>query len=144
MKNKIYSLIIGLALCLALSPLAMAEEPSGTVTMTTESVALGIGVTHGTGVLTYQGKDYKFEIEGFSIMDIGGSTVEAKGTVHGLKDLSQFEGLYTMAGAGAAAVKGKQAAVFTNSKDVTIRLIGEQEGIRLTLAAGGLEIKFVK
>ena len=52
--------------CLAVFSMVMAAEqaPSGTIKLTSKSVAVGIGVTWGDGTLTFGGKPYAFSVEG--------------------------------------------------------------------------------
>jgi len=56
--------VVGLAL-------AQEKQPDATLRLTTGSVALGIGYTWGNGVLTYQGKEHPFTIDGLSVVDVG-------------------------------------------------------------------------
>ena len=52
--------------CLAAFSVAMAAEPtpSGTVKLTSQTVAIGVGVTWGDGTLTFDGKTYPFSVDG--------------------------------------------------------------------------------
>ena len=51
--------------------MAAEPPPSGTVTISSKSVALGIGVSWGDGTLTMGGKTYPFSVEGLSVADPG-------------------------------------------------------------------------
>src|SRR4051812_30453836 len=64
---------------------AQEEAPDGTVKISSGSVAAGIGFSWGGGVLTYQGKDYPFDVSGLSVADVGISKAEASGSVSHLK-----------------------------------------------------------
>src|SRR5262249_58632185 len=62
------------------SGLAAADEkPSGTVSMDSKSVAIGVGVSWGDGKLQYKGKTYTFSVKGLSVIDLGISKVSARG-----------------------------------------------------------------
>ena len=59
--------LMGLAMIatiLFLAPVgrAVAQAPEATVKMTGKSIAAGVGFSWGSGVLTYQGKEYPFSI----------------------------------------------------------------------------------
>ena len=129
--------------CLAVFSMAMAGEqaPSGTIKLTSKSVAVGIGVTWGDGTLTFGGKPYAFSVEGLSVVDLGVSDVTTTGEVFDLKNLADFNGTYASAEIGAAVVKGENDTIMKNEKGVVLRLHGTQKGARLTLGPGGVKIK---
>src|SRR3954454_5477025 len=85
---------------------AQEEAPDGTVRLSSGSVAAGIGFSWGSGVLTYQGKDYPFDVSGLSVADVGISKAEASGSVYHLKNLADFSGNYTGVSAGATVAGG--------------------------------------
>ncbi len=125
---------------------AAAEDnpPSGTVSITATSVAVGLGVQWGEGVLTFAGRQYPFSLQGLQVLGVGFSQVTAEGTVYGLQNVKEFEGVYAAAEAGAAAGSGPATVVMQNPQDVVIYLHAIQEGVQLTLATGGVEIKLRK
>ena len=129
--------------CLAIFSMAMAAEkaPSGTVTLTSKSVAVGIGVTWGDGTLTFGGKPHAFSVEGLSVVDLGISDVKTTGEVFDLKNVADLNGTYASAEIGAAIVKGENDTIMKNEKGVVLRLHGTQKGARLTLGPGGVKIK---
>jgi hypothetical protein len=134
-----------LALALTALPLVLvaqaAETPSGTVRIESTSVAVGIGVSWGDGVLTYQGKDYKFSVDGLSVADVGISKVNATGKVYNLKKVQDLAGNYAAGGVGAAVGAGVAAQTMTNQNGVTIELTAVQTGVKFTFAAKGIDIK---
>ena len=129
--------------CLAAFSLAVAAEPapSGTVKMTSKSVAVGVGVTWGDGTLTMGGKTYAFSVEGLGVVDLGVSDVTTSGEVFNLKNVADFSGIYLSGEAGATLDKGPTDTIMKNTKGVVIRLHGTQKGARLTLAAQGVTLK---
>jgi len=129
--------------CLAVFTMAMAAEqtPSGTIKLTSKSVAVGIGITWGDGTLTFGGKPYAFSVEGLSVVDLGVSDVTTTGEVFNLKNVADLSGTYASAEIGAAVVKGENDTIMKNEKGVILRLHGTQKGARLTLGPGGVKIK---
>jgi ABC-type glycerol-3-phosphate transport system substrate-binding protein len=70
---------LSLALLMAASGTAPAQsDTSGKVTLESKSVAVGVGVSWGDGVLEYRGKKYPFTVEGLSVLDLGVSKVSAR------------------------------------------------------------------
>lgn len=145
MRKYILALTLVAVMALAIPFMAQAaDKPDGTVYFKTHNVAVGVGVTWGDGTLTYQGKEYKFTIKGLSLLDLGMGDVEAKGNVYNLKKLADFEGSYSSAKAGAALGKGIAVEQLVNNAGVKMNLKAVQQAARLTLAPGGVEIKFKK
>lgn len=124
----------------ALIPAAAADAPSGTVSLQTTSIAAGVGVQWGDGVLIYNGNQYLFSVEGLEAVGVGYSEVKATGSVYNLIKLSDFEGVYASAEASATAGSGPATMTMKNPHGVTITLHAVQEGVQLTLAAGGVNI----
>ena len=129
--------------CLAVFSMVWAADPapSGTIKLTSKSVAVGIGVTWGDGTLTFGGKPYAFSVEGLSVVDLGVSDVTTSGEVFHLKNVADLNGTYASAEIGAAVVKGENDTIMKNEKGVVLRLHGTQKGARLTLGPGGVKIK---
>ncbi|MDP2701393.1 MAG: DUF1134 domain-containing protein [Candidatus Rokubacteria bacterium] len=120
---------------------AADDEPSGTVTIESKSVALGVGVSWGDGKLSYQGKTHTFSVNGFSVVDVGVSKVSARGKVFHLNKLEDFAGTYAAAQAGAAVGGGMSAVALRNQNGVVLELTSTQTGIKFTLAGEGIEVK---
>lgn len=132
-------------LSLQKAPPATADDPpSGTVVLQSTSVAAGVGVQWGDGVLVYNDREYPFSLQGLEAIGVGYAQVEAKGTVSNLTKLSDFEGVYASAEVSATAGTGPTAVSLTNPHGVTIALHAVQEGAKLTLAAGGVNIELKK
>ncbi len=139
--NTVLAIVVAI-LAFNLTLPAQAQDPSGTVTMESTSIALGIGVEWGHGTLTLNdGSTHKFEVKGLSIVDLGISKIEATGDVFGLKNLADFPGDYSAVKAGATL--GKKSAgdvILQNEKKVQIRLTPKATGVQLTAAFGGVVI----
>src|SRR5437899_4061987 len=97
--------VVGLclvSLIIGMSAISAQEATSGKVALESKSVALGVGVSWGDGVLEYKGKKYPFTVEGLSVVDLGVAKVSARGDVKNLKKVEDFAGTYVAAGAGGA------------------------------------------
>jgi len=142
---KLRSKMIGIALSslLMVSALAIAQDgpPSGKVWMESRSVAIGIGVSWGDGKLTFQGKDHVFDVKGLSVIDLGVSKVTATGEVFNLAKLSDFTGNYVAGQAGATVGGGAGAVIMKNQNGVVMKLTSTGQGVQLTLAGSGVDVK---
>jgi hypothetical protein len=125
---------------------AMAADPapSGTVTLSSKAVALGVGVSWGDGVLSFGGKTYPFSVEGLSVADLGVSSVTTSGDVFNLKKVEDFSGNFVAGEAGIAIAGGPTDQILKNQNGVVLRLKGTQQGARLTLAAQGVKLTIKK
>jgi hypothetical protein len=142
---KLRGRVIGVALSslLLVSALAIAQDgpPAGKVWVESTSVALGIGVSWGDGKLTFQGKDHPFSVKGLSVVDLGVSKVTANGEVYNLKKLSDFDGNYVAGTAGATVGGGAGVVIMKNQNGVVMKLTSTGQGVQLTLAASGVDVK---
>jgi hypothetical protein len=119
-------------------------DTTGKVTLESTAVAVGIGVTWGEGTLVYRGKQHKFTVKGLDVLDLGISKVNAEGEVTGLKKVEDFEGAYVTAAAGGAVGGGAGIAALQNENGVEMALKATGQGVRLTAAKAGVEIKLKK
>ncbi|MBT8406950.1 MAG: DUF1134 domain-containing protein, partial [Deltaproteobacteria bacterium] len=129
--------------------LAVSVEPapkvSGTVSIESKSIAIGIGVQWGHGTLTMDdGSTHKFKVDGLSLVDLGISKIEASGEVFHLVEAKDLAGTYISGEAGAALIGGGSAIAMKNENGVVIQLKSTQKGVKLTLAAQGLKVTMVK
>ena len=148
MNKKILLVAALLALTFCLVPMtgivAASEAPSGTVAITSKSIAIGVGISWGEGVLTFQGKKYPFKMKGLSVVDLGISSLSVAGDVYGLKKLEDFEGKYLSGKAGVAVGGGAEVTHMKNQNDVVMKVKATQQGVKLTLAPEGVSIEFKK
>ena len=114
---------------------------TGKVTLESKSVALGVGVSWGDGILEYKGKKYPFTVEGLSVVDLGVSKVTAKGDVKNLKKVEDFAGNYTAAVAGGTVGGGAGVAALKNQNGVEMDLKATTQGVKFALAGAGVAIK---
>jgi hypothetical protein len=139
-RGMISVVMIGSLLVLASWALTQEKKPSGTLRLSEGSVGVGIGFSWGGGVLTYEGKEYPFSMQGLSVADVGISRAEATGVVSNLTQLADFNGNYTAVTAGAAVGGGAGATTMRNQNGVVIDLIGMTEGVKFNLSVDGARL----
>ena len=111
-------IVIGSLVTVVGLTLAQEKQPDATIRLSTGSVALGIGFTWGSGVLTYQGKEYPIRIDGLSVADVGISEASANEPVSNLKKLEDFNDTCTGVTADATIGGGAGAAAIQNQNGV--------------------------
>jgi len=121
-----------------------ADKPSGTISLSTGSVAVGVGYSWGSGVLVFKGKKYPFSIDGLSVGAVGASRASAKGHVYHLQKLEDFNGTYTAASAGGTIGGGGGASAMQNQNGVVIKLVATSQGLKFNLAVDGVKIALKK
>jgi hypothetical protein len=130
-------------LLLALSPsFGQGPNPSkGTVSIEITGIAAGVGVSWGSGTLSYEGKRYPFRIQGLSVGDLGISTARAVGTVYNLKSVADFPGNYMAVGAGVTVAGGMAGQTMQNQRGVVMDLYSTTQGVQLTIGPQGFNIE---
>jgi len=130
--------------CVLFAGTVIAEDkPSGTIEISSKTIAIGIGVSWGHGTLKFEGKEYKFKVSGLSIVDLGIASVSAAGEVFNLKSVSDFAGTYSGGEAAVALAGGAGTATLKNQNDVKLKIKSKKQGVQLKLAPEGLKIKLV-
>lgn len=130
------------ALLAMVAPGAAQEAPSGTVEITSTSIAAGLGFNWGDGTLTLpDGSKHKFSVENLKVAAVGVSAMKATGSVYNLKRVQDLEGCYRVAEAGIAIGAGVSGMTMKNEHGVVIHLQATQLGINFTLGIGGMSIK---
>jgi hypothetical protein len=112
----------------------------GTISFRGGAIAIGVGFQWGNGTLTYQGQQYQYRMNGLSVLDVGASSVTGSGTVRNLYKVADFSGNYVAATAGATVAGGGSVTSLRNQNGVVIDGITTAQGVRLTLAPGGVSI----
>ena len=124
------------------SVMADKTDSSATIIVNLKHFALGVGGQKGTGVLTYEGKDYDITLKGLELGSIGKTNIEAEGEVYHMENLSEFQGLYFSAKASITIGESGKAGIWLiNKHGVTIHLRNKSEGFDFTLGRGGIKIK---
>ena len=124
-----------------------AEEPVAAVpppylSWESTSVALGVGVSWGEGMLSFEGVNHAFSVRGISLLDIGASVADGLGEVYHLENLADFEGTYLAVEAAGAVGSGRSETRMRNEHGVEISLSSELQGVELALATRGVSIRF--
>lgn len=119
-------------------------KPSGKVTLT-ETFVGGAGV--GTGVLSLGGKSYKFRVVG-TVMGPGSvSRRQVSGEIYRLGDLSQFSGVW-VEGTGPLGFDldtgGRSELWLENKAGAIMHLVGQSEGVTLSMGQDELLVELVK
>src|SRR5262249_19943060 len=130
--------VLGLGLTVAR---AEDKAPDATLKLSAGSIAAGVGISWGSGTLTYKGKDYPISVTGLSVGDVGITKVEASGKVYNLKKLDDFNGNYTAGSVGATVGGGGSVTAMKNQNGVSVELVATTQGVKLTLGGGGVDMK---
>jgi hypothetical protein len=134
--------VMAIASLLVMLPLisAEAQPPDATLTWTMVSMADGVGYGWGEGMLTFQGRVYRFRIGDLAVGEMGVSKAEATGHVYHLTRIEDFSGEYVAASASAAIGGGHGIATMRNQHGVVIDLTAIDQGITITFAVEGVKI----
>jgi hypothetical protein len=116
-------------------------QASGQVRVKIVKAGLLIGGGAGTGVLTYRGRDYPFNVSGVSFGITAGATVgRLDGWASGIREVGDFAGTYSSVGGGAALVGGINGVHLRNDKGVTIALQGPKAGMEFAANLSAITI----
>ena len=152
MTTKPLSLLVLVLSALLFAPFgAMATEgaedpdagktPSATISIQKWKVGFIAGISTGSGVMTYQGKEYPLEIGGLRVGATAGvARADLEGNVYDLNEPADIEGEFGAAQAAIAFVGGEKVWRLRNAKGVILRLHGKQKGLDISLDLGGMTI----
>jgi hypothetical protein len=131
--------LIAIAALLGAASVANADE--GGIRISIFKAGFVIGGSAGSGELLFQGRTYPLAIGGLSYgFTFGASETHFHGTVSNIRRPSDVNGVYAQGGAGAAVIKGAQAVVLTNQNGAVLTLVGEQNGLIVSLDLSGLAL----
>jgi hypothetical protein len=92
--------------------------------------------------LYFHGRSYPFKLGGLGIGWFGVSTLDATASVHNLRRLQDFEGVYGQARIGwAVGEQGKGRMWLQNSNGVYLRPKARRQGLALSLGADGMVVR---
>ena len=146
-RTLIGLLIVGNFLSVAAIVRVNAQEPDGTVKITRRSVAEGVGLSWGDGVLIYKGKEYAFSFQASGLLrelDPGISVAELSGQVFNLKNLQDFNGTYKIVKPTGPDDSGRKVATIQNQNGVVVNMVSTTGGHKFTLGAEGMTIELKK
>jgi hypothetical protein len=117
-------------------------KPSGKVSISEVTVA---GVGGGQGTLTFRGKTYPFKLASTVFGPGGVAKLQASGNIYKLADLSQFDGVWVQ-GTGPAGLQtsGRSELWLQNKAGVVMHLVGQNEGVTLSLGKDELLIELTQ
>ena len=144
-KGRNFFRVAPLLLVMALATTAanaQSDAPSGKVSIETTSIAAGIGLSWGNGKLNFNGREYRFSIDGVTLIDFGISKSSAVGEVYNLTDMAKFEGNYVAAEVSFTLGGGMGGVALRNSNGVIMHLSSVSQGARIQLGSSGMNIKF--
>jgi hypothetical protein len=125
------------------APILVPEVPDATITISGGVIALGIGYEWARGTLTYQGRNFPFQVRGMSVMDIGAAKIVGVGEVFNLRALAEFEGNYAGSTFGSAVSHGASLALIKNKSGVIIRARSAILGVRFNFSGNGIRIRLI-
>ncbi|WP_406857717.1 hypothetical protein ABEG18_08930 [Alsobacter sp. KACC 23698] len=100
-----------------------------------------VGVSGGSGMLTFAGRSYPLGIGGVSLgATVGASKADLIGRAYNLNRPSDIEGVYTAAELGAAVAGGGKVARLKNAQGGVLELRGRQAGLMFSLDLSGMQI----
>ena len=146
MRHKVLISMCGWIVLLAGLSVHAGQSPDGTLKIMRRSVAEGIGLTWGEGVLTYQGKEHPFSFHASGRLrdvDVKMTAAELSGQVFNLKNLEDFNGNYK-AGEGEKSAGGGTRLTVKNQKGVVVNLVSEVEGRKFSITREGIDIELKK
>lgn len=121
-----------IALVAAIGIATPSHAITGIVRVTLVKAGLVVGAGGGKGVLTFRHRNYPFTVQGLSVgLTAGASINKLVGRASYIDELSDFSGIYTVVGGGAALVGGVSGVQLKNEKGVIITLQGPKAGFEL-------------
>jgi hypothetical protein len=143
--KKIAVLVLVIAAMTGFTQAATRESrPDATLRMSIGGVHLGIGGSSGSGTLTYRGRSYPFRVSGMAVGRVGVTSSSAVGDVFNLRHLQDFNGNYTVSGAGTRGVTlgaGRTGTIMSNQAGVIVRISSTQRGVAVNATGGGLTMQ---
>ena len=116
-------------------------NPDGTVDMHEVQAAYIGSAGGGHGTLFYQGQSYSFSIAGLGVGGIGVSTIDAKGEVYKMANISQFAGAYEQGRYGFAIGTMSGGDLWMqNEAGVILHLKAKRTGLMLSLGGDAVVI----
>ena len=123
--------VAGLVLSISLA--TPSHAITGAVRVTVAKAGFVVGAGGGRGVLTFRHRNYPFTVQGLSLgITAGASVNKLVGRADYINELGDFNGTYSVVGAGAALIGGVGGVQLRNDKGVTITLQGPRAGLEVS------------
>lgn len=137
-----YSKTVGVVVALAamliggLAWAGDAKQPVGKVSIQEKELGFIIGGSKGSGMLSFEGKEYPFKLKGLSVgANVGVSKMSAAGEVYAMSAVSEFPGTYTKLDASVALGGGVGGLRLKNENGVILVLHSRTQGVDLNLGS---------
>jgi hypothetical protein len=117
------------------------EKPDATIRLSGGSVGAIVGVSWGSGTLTYKGKEYPITVGGLSVGEVGATKIDATGKVYHLKKLEDFSGKYAAVSAEATVGGGGSLTAMKNQNGVVVKLGATTQGVAFAIGPSGVDMK---
>ncbi|MDI4234603.1 hypothetical protein AAFX91_19315 [Bradyrhizobium sp. 31Argb] len=138
-RSAIASSLIAFAAWTATTSPSPADTGSVHVLFSKAGIIAAVG--NGTGVLTFHGKKYPFDISGASFgATLALSIDEFVGQAQNLRNPGDLAGTYTAVGAAGALVAGAGAVRLQNANGVVLVLSGPRLGVELSASLARITI----
>lgn len=142
MKRTLVASLV--AACFAWMPMLSAasqdEEPDATIEMEGGTLSFFFGYDWADGTLKYEGREYRLNANGVSIMRLGAGNSRYEGQVYHLHDIADFPGHYVAVSAGAALLTGGSGMAMRNENGVVIEMTSTTGGVDLNFGIKGLSV----
>ena len=123
--------MVGLVVSIGLA--TPSHAITGAVRVTVAKAGFVVGAGGGRGVLTFRHRNYPFTVQGLSLGIAAGASVnKLVGRAEYINELGDFNGTYSVVGAGAALIGGVGGVQLRNDKGVTITLQGPRAGLEVS------------
>ena len=123
--------VVGLVVSIGLA--TPSHAITGAVRVTVAKAGFVVGAGGGRGVLTFRHRNYPFTVQGLSLgITAGASVNKLVGRAEYINELGDFNGTYSVVGAGAALIGGVGGVQLRNDKGVTITLQGPRAGLEVS------------
>lgn len=117
---------------------------TASVTVKITNVSLGVAINWGEGVLTFENRNHPFRVRGLGIVGVGGSSIDATGTVFNLDRLEDFEGSWAKIDGAAVLGRASSGGVSLSNGPSVMILTGSQKGARLGAGGGAVRIELLE
>lgn len=117
---------------------------TASVTVKITNISVGVSINWGEGVLTFQNHNHPFRVRGLGIVGVGGSSIDATGTVFNLDRLEDFEGSWAKIDGAAVLGRASSGGVSLSNGPSVMILTGTQKGARLGAGGGAVRIELLE
>src|SRR5215467_6140999 len=111
---RLGAVIVGMAALLAATSAPVHAQETGAVRIVVTKAGFIVGVGGGSGVLRFEGRDYRLRVGGISAGTIGVASADLVGTASNLRTAADIAGTYTAIGASAALAGGAKVTTLQN------------------------------